>query len=63
MVKLFEADNPLVVPIWPNDPGKLCIAIGDAHVDGFGAGTQYPDLVSEERDGLWLELFAAGVGV
>ena len=60
LIKLFEADTPLAIPIRPTDPGKFRIVIGDASAEGFGMGTQYPDLTFDERDGLWLESFAAG---
>ena len=57
---LFEGPVPLAVPIRPTDINKLRYVIGDASAEGFGAGTQYPDLVFEGRDGLWLTDFAEG---
>ena len=57
---LFAADAPHAVPIRPTDVGKIRYVIGDASAEGFGAGTQYPDLVFEGRDGLWKTEFAEG---
>ena len=55
---LFASDSPVAVPIRPTDAGKFRIVIGDASAEGFAAGTQYPDLTFEERDGLWDAEFA-----
>ena len=48
------------MPIRPTSQEKLRYVIGDAFAEGFGAGTQYPDLVFEGRDGLWRTDFAKG---
>ena len=34
--------------------------VGYASAEGFAAGTQYPDLMIEDRDGLWRPDFAVG---
>ena len=60
LMTLFESESSLACPIRPTDPGKFRIVIGDASAEGFGAGTQYPDLSFEAREGLWLESFAEG---
>jgi hypothetical protein len=48
------------VPIRPTDKGKVRYHVGDASAEGFAAGTQYPDLMLEGRDGLWRPDFAVG---
>ena len=42
------------------DSHKLRHTVGDASAEGFAIGTQYLDLHLEERDGLWLDVFAEG---
>ena len=58
MLTLFHTDMPLTVPIRPTNARKVRYHIGDASAEGFAAGTQYPDLVLEGRDGLWKPDFA-----
>ncbi len=60
LLRLFASDAPLVVPICPTDAHKLRYVIGDASAEGFGAGTQFPDMVFSGHDGLWCEVFALG---
>ena len=55
---LFHADMPLTVLIRPTNARKVRYHIGDVSAEGFAAGTQYPDLVLESRDGLWKPDFA-----
>ena len=57
---LFSEAVPVAIPIRPTDVEKVRYVIGDASAEGFGAGTQYPDLVFEGRDGLWRTVFAEG---
>ena len=52
--KLFDSPTPRVVPIRPTEKHKLRYACGDASAEGFADAVQYPDLVIDERDGLWL---------
>ena len=52
--------KPLAFPIRPTDRNKISYHIGDASVEGFAAGTQYPDLMIRGRDGLWWTDFAVG---
>lgn len=54
---LFNTDTPHSIPIRPTDKHKFRIVIGDASAEGFGVGTQYPDLEFEGRDGLWTKEF------
>ena len=48
---LFGEEVPHTVPIQPTEVGKIRYFIGDASAEGFGPGTQYPDLNFEGRDG------------
>ena len=57
---LFLGDVPRLVPLRPTDVHKIRYTVGDASAEGFGVGTQYPDLEFEGRDGLWLPEFAEG---
>ena len=60
LLKLFGSEEPRVVPVRPTDRGKVRYHAGDASAEGYAAGTQYPDLSFEGRDGLWRKDFAAG---
>ena len=60
LLKLFHTAEPLAAPICPDDKGKVRYHVGDASAKGFAAGTQYPDLMIEGRDGLWRPDFAFG---
>jgi len=57
---LFASDKPHSIPIRPTDADKIRFVIGDASAEGFGAGTQFPGLEFEGRDGLWMTDFASG---
>jgi hypothetical protein len=52
--KLFDTKEPRVSPIRPTDKSKVRYACGDASREGFANATQYPNLVIDDRDGLWL---------
>ena len=60
LLLLFHTKEPLAIPIRPTDRGKIRYHVGDASAEGFAAGTQYPDLSLEGRDGLWCPEFAKG---
>ena len=60
LVALFEGGVAAVVPIRPISATKVGYMPADASAEGFGAGTQYPDLVFESRDGLWDPVYAIG---
>ena len=60
LLKLFGSEEPRAVPVRPTDRGKVRYHAGDASAEGYAAGTQYPDLSFEGRDGLWRKDFAAG---
>lgn len=60
LLKLFHIEEPLAVPVRPMDQGKLRYHVGDVSAEGFAAGSQYPDLMLEGRDGLWRPDFAVG---
>ena len=55
---LFHGDEPRQVQLRPKDAHLLRLMGADASAEGFGAAVQYPELVIEERDGLWTEGFA-----
>ncbi len=57
---LFKADTPLELPIRPTDSGKIRYFLGDASAEGFGSGTQFPNLEVRQKDGLWDPDFAEG---
>ena len=50
---LFVGEDPLLVPHWPTDKGKLRFYVGDASREGFGGATQYPDGTVVSREELW----------
>jgi len=52
--RLFDSEEPRVVPIRPTEMVKLRYAAGDASAEGFAQAVQYPELFIDERDGLWL---------
>jgi hypothetical protein len=51
---LFDTNDAQVSPIRPTDKSKVRYACGDASRKGFVNATQYPNLVIDDRDGLWL---------
>ncbi len=57
--RLFTGSVPRVVQLRPTDMTKLRYSVGDASAEGFAVAVQYPLLVVEERDGLWLEEYSA----
>lgn len=57
--RLFTGPTPRVVQIRPTDIHKLRYSVGDASAEGFAIAVQYPLLVVEERDGLWLDEYSA----
>ena len=57
---LFVGEDPLLVPLWPTDKGKLRFYVGNASREGFGGATQYPDGTVVSREGLWEAGFAEG---
>ena len=52
--RLFDTDEPRVSPIRPQEKNMVRYACGDASAEGFGQAMQYPELIVDERDGLWL---------
>ena len=60
LLKLFNTDEPLVVPLRPSDAKKVRYTVGDASAEGFGAATQFPDMTLRGRDGLFMDDFARG---
>ena len=60
LLRLFEANEPLMVPLRPSEAHKLRYVVGDASAEGFSIATQYPDHTIESRDELWDELFTEG---
>ena len=59
---LFLGDVPRLAPLQPTHVHKIRYTVGDASAEGFGVGTQYPDLEFEGRDGLWLPELGLGLG-
>jgi hypothetical protein len=55
LMRMFNDPEPRVVLIRPTEKSKIRYACGDASAEGFAQATQYPDLVIDERDGLWIE--------
>jgi hypothetical protein len=51
--RLFDTEDPRVALIRPMEKHMLRYACGDASAEGFAQAVQYPDLVIDERDGLW----------
>ena len=52
--RLFDSEEPRVSLIRPTEKACLRYACGDASAEGFAQATQYPNLIIDERDGLWL---------
>ncbi|KAL3801862.1 hypothetical protein ACHAWO_003868 [Cyclotella atomus] len=52
--KLFNTNEPRVSPLRPTDKLKVRYACGDTSREGFANATQYPNLVIDDRDGLWI---------
>jgi len=57
--RLFTGSTPQAVHLRPTEMNKLRYSIGDASAEGFAIAVQYPLLVVEERDGLWLDEYSA----
>jgi hypothetical protein len=57
---LFAGEQPLMVPLWPTDKGKLCFFVRDASREGFGGATQFPDATVATHKELWDPDFAKG---
>jgi hypothetical protein len=55
--RLFNTVEPRVSSIRPTEKSKIQYACGDASAEGFAQAVQYPDLLIDERDGLWLPEF------
>ena len=54
MRKLFGDEEPRVSLVRPMEKHQLRYACGDASAEGFAQAVQYPQLVIDERDGLWI---------
>ena len=52
---LFDGDEPRVARIRPAEANCIRYCCGDASAEGFCQVVQYPDMVLEERQGLWKE--------
>ena len=54
MRKLFASEEPRVSMVRAAERHLLRYACGDASAEGFAQAVQYPDMVIDERDGLWM---------
>jgi hypothetical protein len=59
MKKLFNSEEPRVSLVQPRERDDVRYACGDASAEGFAHAVQYPELVIDERDGLWLPEISA----
>ena len=59
MKKLFNSEEPRVSLVRPRERDDVRYACGDASAEGFAHAVQYPELVIDERDGLWLPEISA----
>ena len=60
LLRLFDTEAPLALPLRPTDKQKLRYTGGDASAEGLSWATQYPDGSLEGRDGLWAPELATG---
>ena len=57
-LQLFLPREPLTLHLQPTDAHKLRYFLADASAEGFGYVLQYPDGLTERRDGLWIPSFS-----
>mmetsp|Transcript_5950 Transcript_5950/g.13021 ORF Transcript_5950/g.13021 Transcript_5950/m.13021 type:complete len:1140 (-) Transcript_5950:4782-8201(-) len=55
--KLFNSEEPRVVEVRPREANMLRYIVADASAEGFGYGTQFPEMQFVEREGMWTPEF------
>ena len=50
LLKIFDSDTPLMIPLPPSDSHKIRYVAENSSTEGFSTATQYPSLRRDFRD-------------